>query len=168
MEWKAQYKHPNWQRKRLEALEAANFTCQLCGDKESQLHVHHKRYVKGRMIWEYANTELSVLCEPCHLDSHDQKNLFSRLIAESPIASHGEFAPLLYGYLSSNKAFSSSVESLGLHEFHDADPFAYSIGYVAGELACLNIHNIHHLCGLTKDQWEAVVKFVEGGFHGKD
>lgn len=68
--WKDQYKHPEWQKKRLECLEAANWECQECGAKEDELHVHHPRYVKGRMVWEYPVTELAVLCESCHKAAH--------------------------------------------------------------------------------------------------
>lgn len=66
MDFKDQYKHPMWQKKRLEALNDAGFMCQRCCGDEEQLHVHHKVYVKGRKIWEYAISELSVLCESCH------------------------------------------------------------------------------------------------------
>lgn len=41
-------KDPRWQRKRLEALNAAGFGCSVCGDAESPLHVHHRAYFKGR------------------------------------------------------------------------------------------------------------------------
>lgn len=58
LSWSQQYKHPQWQRKRLEALEAAGWECENCGEKETTLNVHHKRYVKGRMIWEYDVSEL--------------------------------------------------------------------------------------------------------------
>lgn len=72
--WKDQYKHPNWQKKRLEALDAAGFECDDCGTKEDQLHVHHRRYVKGRMIWEYTLDELEVLCADCHETAHKKKD----------------------------------------------------------------------------------------------
>ena len=39
-----QYKHPLWQKKRLEILEFSEFTCDNCGDTESQLHIHHRAY----------------------------------------------------------------------------------------------------------------------------
>jgi hypothetical protein len=59
-------KDPRWQRKRLETLNAANWTCRLCGTAEKTLHVHHKRYRRGAMPWEYVSSELEVLCETCH------------------------------------------------------------------------------------------------------
>jgi hypothetical protein len=70
MAYAEQLKHPKWQRKRLEMLSAADFTCKACGTTEKTLHVHHKQYVKGRMAWEYSAEELAVLCEDCHEDQH--------------------------------------------------------------------------------------------------
>lgn len=78
-----QLKHPNWQRRRLEVLSLADFSCQNCGEKETTLHVHHKRYVKGRQVWEYEDHELEVLCEPCHADRHYDIDLLQRLMLAS-------------------------------------------------------------------------------------
>jgi hypothetical protein len=59
-------RHPKWQRRRLEILQRDNFTCQLCGDTETILNIHHKEYHKGK-IWEYKDDELITYCELCHL-----------------------------------------------------------------------------------------------------
>lgn len=59
-------KHPKWQRRRLDILQRDNFTCQLCGDTESTLHIHHKNYRRCE-IWEYEDDELITYCELCHL-----------------------------------------------------------------------------------------------------
>ena len=32
---------PKWQKKRLEVLQRDEFCCQLCNDKETELHIHH-------------------------------------------------------------------------------------------------------------------------------
>ena len=61
-----QLKHPKWQKRRLEILQRANFRCESCDDAEKTLHVHHKRYRKGAMAWEYEDSELTALCEDCH------------------------------------------------------------------------------------------------------
>lgn len=61
---------PRWQKKRLEALEAADWSCQRCCDKESTLNVHHKQYFKGREPWDYEVKQLAVLCEECHEAEH--------------------------------------------------------------------------------------------------
>lgn len=65
-----QYKHPMWQKKRLECLEDAEYQCQGCGSTSKTLHVHHIRYVKNRKVWEYDVSELIVLCESCHNKEH--------------------------------------------------------------------------------------------------
>lgn len=74
MEFKEQYKHPMWQKRRLEVLGKSDFMCQECGDEEKQLHVHHRQYFKGRMVWEYSDDELICLCGPCHEAAHAKKD----------------------------------------------------------------------------------------------
>ncbi len=59
-------KDPRWQRMRLEILNRDDFTCQICYDKESTLHVHHKLYKRGAEPWEYEPDLLVTLCEDCH------------------------------------------------------------------------------------------------------
>ena len=63
-------RHPKWQRRRLERLQAAGWKCSWCHDTESELHVHHERYIKGRKPWEYDDSLLSVLCVVCHAREH--------------------------------------------------------------------------------------------------
>ena len=70
-------KDPRWQRKRLEALNRAEFRCEACQDDESTLHVHHKAYFKGREPWEYDVGQLAVLCERCHAHEHDENDLYT-------------------------------------------------------------------------------------------
>lgn len=65
------YNHPLWQKKRLEVMERAGFKCEMCGDADSQLYVHHHYYVAKRKPWEYESDALSVLCEYCHDFEHD-------------------------------------------------------------------------------------------------
>lgn len=98
MEWKEQYRHPLWQRKRLEMLEAADFTCQRCASKETHLHVHHKHYVKGRMIWEYEKYELEVLCEPCHDEAHADKNMLQEILSSIPTGAIPDITFLVFGF----------------------------------------------------------------------
>jgi phage terminase large subunit GpA-like protein len=57
---------PRWQKKRLEILNRDDFTCQMCGDKETTLHVHHNWYEKEKKPWEYKNKDLITLCKHCH------------------------------------------------------------------------------------------------------
>lgn len=57
---------PRWQKKRLSVLSRDNFTCQLCSDQETELHVHHKYYTAGAEPWEYENEILITYCAHCH------------------------------------------------------------------------------------------------------
>lgn len=59
---------PRWQKRRLEILEQASFTCQDCGAKDKELHVHHLVYRKGWKPWEYPDDVLLVLCKDCHAE----------------------------------------------------------------------------------------------------
>jgi hypothetical protein len=63
---------PRWQKKRLETMEAKEFCCELCGDSESTLNVHHKEYFKDHEPWEYTTDQLTVLCEKCHQNLHSK------------------------------------------------------------------------------------------------
>lgn len=58
-------KRPEWQRKRLEVMSRDEFTCKLCGDKDTILNVHHHDY-HGKP-WEADIEQLITCCEPCHL-----------------------------------------------------------------------------------------------------
>ena len=58
--------HPKWQKKRLRILERDCWTCQICKDTDSPLHVHHRWYEKNREPWDYPDEALTTLCEKCH------------------------------------------------------------------------------------------------------
>lgn len=47
MEYDELLKDPRWQRKRLEAMQADKFTCQMCFRSDKPLNVHHKKYIQG-------------------------------------------------------------------------------------------------------------------------
>lgn len=66
---------PRWQKKRLEILQRDEFCCQLCNDKETELHVHHFYYEKGKNPWEYYNDGLVTYCKNCHFIVEKYKNL---------------------------------------------------------------------------------------------
>lgn len=79
------YKDPRWQKRRLEKMQEADFMCEICGDNESTLNVHHKYYIQGNEPWEYKDEALTVLCEHCHNDEHEDKEnteMMLRLLRE--------------------------------------------------------------------------------------
>jgi len=63
---------PRWQRKRLDILKRDDFTCTLCTDSRTTLHVHHKAY-KGNP-WDIPDDQLRTLCHHCHEITHHLKN----------------------------------------------------------------------------------------------
>jgi hypothetical protein len=94
-----QLRHPNWQRKRLEVMEAAGFQCEECGADDVTLNVHHRRYVKGRMVWEYEGRDLACLCEDCHAEEHVHRELLDLLLVAGGRAAVRDAIGLLGGWL---------------------------------------------------------------------
>jgi 5-methylcytosine-specific restriction endonuclease McrA len=69
---------PRWHEKRQEALQFHGNACGHCGTASS-LQVHHPRYMRGRMPWQYRVSELEVLCRACHEQEHPRQTLRSNL-----------------------------------------------------------------------------------------
>lgn len=63
---------PRWLAFRKVVLDLDGRACLQCGraEPEVRLHAHHKRYVEGRLPWEYATAELRTLCAGCHAVEH--------------------------------------------------------------------------------------------------
>ena len=61
---------PKWQKLRLEKMVEAEWRCEICGDEEEELNVHHIRYVKSLEPWDYSKSELQCLCRTCHTLCH--------------------------------------------------------------------------------------------------
>ena len=59
-------KDPRWQKKRLDILNRDNFTCQLCADKYTTLHIHHFCYNTNYNPWDVEDNDLITYCEHCH------------------------------------------------------------------------------------------------------
>lgn len=65
-------KDPRWQKKRLQILERDEWSCVICGDKESTLHVHHLFYTRNKEPWDIDDRSLVTLCDECHQREHDE------------------------------------------------------------------------------------------------
>lgn len=76
-------KSPKWQKKRLEILQRDEFMCTYCEDAESELHVHHKKYIYGNEVWDYENENFITLCKPCHEEITQKKKSIKELIDNS-------------------------------------------------------------------------------------
>lgn len=130
--YKDQLLHPNWQRRRLEMLSKHEYTCENCGDKESTLHVHHRRYIKGRMVWEYEDEGLAVLCAACHKNQHAHRELLDKILYEAELlegsAAIQQAAGLLGGFFASKLCIGPDEEQ----EAIDCDAAAHDLGVLAG------------------------------------
>lgn len=122
--FKEQWKDPRWQKKRLEVLDAAGWACNNCGDTGTTLNVHHKRYLKGRSVWDYDNDLLEVLCEPCHEEHHEADRRITELLL---VSYRPQIASLIAGFNCQND--NADHTTIGL--VHDADPFTFRVGVCA-------------------------------------
>lgn len=66
MNYAEKLRDPRWQKKRLEILERDNFCCRECGDKKTELHVHHLIYFSKTEPWDFPNCCLVTVCKNCH------------------------------------------------------------------------------------------------------
>ena len=76
------FKKPEWQKFRLEKLQAADWQCEHCRSKDEQLHIHHYWYERGRKPWDYNDEAIAVLCDRCHEDWHSIKDDLDQDIAD--------------------------------------------------------------------------------------
>lgn len=115
-----QLKHPKWQKMRLEVLEAAGWKCSSCACTDKTLHVHHKQYIKGRAAWDYDMSNFEALCETCHADAHNSKEIINEILAALPSEMWMSAASLLagwaHGYIGSDlmsKVYDAQAEEAG-------------------------------------------------------
>ena len=79
-------KDPRWQKRRLEILSSSEFRCEACLNGDETLHVHHLKYDKGKDPWEYDDNWLVVLCESCHEEWHEARDMLTAAVAGIPPA----------------------------------------------------------------------------------
>jgi hypothetical protein len=64
MNYKEKLRDPRWQKRRLEILGRDRFTCRLCGDTQTELHIHHLKYYGNP--WDAPDNFLITYCKHCH------------------------------------------------------------------------------------------------------
>lgn len=70
--------------------------CENCGKPDGKyLHVHHKRYTKGKEPWEYPFSDLSLLCRDCHDDIHELEHRLRNFALTVKVHECFEFHTLL-------------------------------------------------------------------------
>lgn len=69
-----QYRHANWVRFREKVITLHQGCCARCLRSAALdgvvLQVHHTRYIRGHLPWEYATTDCEALCKGCHAEEH--------------------------------------------------------------------------------------------------
>lgn len=71
--WELQYQDPRWKAVRQHLVQKSK-SCSICGSID-HLEVHHTVYLADKMLWEYDDNQLQVLCKKCHLKQHGLKVL---------------------------------------------------------------------------------------------
>ena len=66
-EYQEKMKDPRWQAKRILILKRDNYTCQMRGEINKELHVHHTQYFSYLEPWDYPDLFLVTFCKDCHL-----------------------------------------------------------------------------------------------------
>jgi len=82
IEFKDQYSHPEWQKKRLEVLKRDKFLCLLCEIPDRTLHVHHRYYKRGKLLWEYNDKCYLTVCEECHEYLHNVQDILNENLSK--------------------------------------------------------------------------------------
>lgn len=165
-------KDPRWQRKRLEVMERDEFCCQICMDSGSTLHVHHKRYVKGRNPWEYEIHDLATVCENCHESAHEKMFDATEVLASFEVSDApwgvDRAATLMAGFFD---GYMASRDRPVLHlKYLKKDPELYVFGEICAALTDFHSGSrleevfIFHNAVVEKGHkwiWEALMKAVK-------
>lgn len=69
-----------WDDRRRAYLRTVGGYCQSCKRGDVPLQVHHIAYDTGKNLWDYDDTQLRAMCEPCHKAWHDANSFFRREI----------------------------------------------------------------------------------------
>lgn len=71
MTYEEQLNDDRWKARREQIIEKYWGYCVMCGTSKN-IHVHHKKYIKGLMAWEYPDHLLIPLCKDCHALEHNK------------------------------------------------------------------------------------------------
>ena len=70
LSYSAQLRNPLWKEKRDSVLKERGNKCEKCNSTDN-LQVHHIKYLKDKLAWEYDNSLLECLCGNCHMKEHN-------------------------------------------------------------------------------------------------
>ena len=83
MTYSDRLKDPRWQRRRLEAMQAANFSCEDCGRRDQELQIHHTAYIRDANPWEYGAEHIMCVCSVCHQTRQKFEDTFRLALGET-------------------------------------------------------------------------------------
>jgi len=84
MPYEEYLKTPEWAEKRANALQRADYRCQICNSPHS-LHVHHRTYEnRGDEQLE----DLTVLCDDCHVLYHHKDSISHHILSVQECLEH--------------------------------------------------------------------------------
>lgn len=112
MTYAEKLKDPRWQKKRLEIMGRDEFTCQICKDNSTTLHVHHKYYIYGNDPWDYEDNCFLTLCADCHESEEMQIKEYSKLLIDTFKKSEfmaDDWREIAFGVKIANLAYPSFV-----------------------------------------------------------
>jgi hypothetical protein len=115
-------------------MQDNEYHCELCGDGESPLNIHHKEYFKGHEPWEYEINQLSCLCESCHESQHENVDLLKWVCSYAKLdgpENRTELAFILGGYIGIPY---DGMLCFSCMEDHTAYSTAHSVGVKANEI----------------------------------
>lgn len=79
-QWRLLYKDPRWKAFAAKVRAFYANKCTSCHATDKVTQVHHWKYQKGRMPWEYSIGEVDLLCSGCHSEYHEHHQNFRQYI----------------------------------------------------------------------------------------
>jgi len=122
-------KHPRWQKRRLEILERARFSCEECDVQDRTLHVHHTYYERKHAPWEYPDESLRCLCEECHQKTEGLRTLFNRQLGKAATD-----LSELYGFAVAMEMHHNPTQEIEIPDYATAQGVGYYFGLSAEEI----------------------------------
>lgn len=155
MTYAEQLKHPMWQKKRLEIMQAANFECCDCGAGDESLNVHHMYYVKGRKPWEYENSAFKCVCESCHKKYKEIQDALKEALSGLNLLQHEMILGMVQGVdmmaCSGKVILRNHDHAYGIAHVWQLNPVKLVDHFKNKEFGWEDIRNFKYPCGNEED-----------------
>lgn len=109
---------PRWQKKRLEVLNRDNWTCSLCSDTQTTLHIHH--WVYNNEPWDVENEDLVTVCKRCHKILEGLKQIKEDSNLQRVMNFRSDSDPMLLAAIIGSQD-GSGMYSVVLYEYYTSD-----------------------------------------------